>query len=103
MTGEAAGPADGHGGPAEHDAADALDGLQRSALEAIDAARGVLDAAELLVRDPKVAGEVLGALAALGRGAIEMLARQTPAPAQGDPTPADGMGEPDGPGDEVGP
>lgn len=83
-------------GSAEHERAsgseEALDGLQRSALEAIDAARGVLDAAELLVRDPAVAAEVLGALATLGRSAVQMLARQAgaPASAQDPSSPADG-------------
>jgi hypothetical protein len=77
---------------APHAAEEALDGLQRSALEAIDAARGVLDAAELLLRDPAVATEVLGALATLGRSAVQMLARQagTPATAQDEAPSADG-------------
>lgn len=59
----------GNEGDDSHNAS--LDQLQRAALEAIKAARGVLDAAEKLVADPKAAEAVVRTVADAARHAGE--------------------------------
>jgi hypothetical protein len=52
-------------------AGDGLNQLQAAALDAITAARALLDVAEQLVRDPAVAATVVSTAASLGRAVLQ--------------------------------
>ncbi|MBK9181180.1 MAG: hypothetical protein IPM45_16765 [Acidimicrobiales bacterium] len=76
------------------------------AMEVIAAARGVLDAAEQLVRDPEQAARLAAVLPDLVRSGMQVIAGMaappaSPAAAGAQPSaqPADGTGEVDGPPD----
>lgn len=62
---------DGRGGPAEHPLPPGLEHLQQAALEAVRAARAVLDAAESVISDPAALETAIRTAAGVARAATE--------------------------------
>ena len=61
----------------------AVEQLRRAALDAVDAARALLDAAESVIQDPAAIDAVVNTVGAITRTATEAVAGFVPKPAHG--------------------